>query len=119
MKGQIQCFFQKSGQGVFPPPPKLSQSQIVEKTTAFKTYVFIFYFAPIILSRYWNFHQSNQTCDLAGAASWPSLVYTMWEPRRLTTLWASTACYRGSFNFLPIIINYMIIIITQQIDLER
>jgi hypothetical protein len=24
-------------------------------------------------------------------------VYKMWEPRRLTTLWASTACYRGSF----------------------
>jgi hypothetical protein len=21
----------------------------------------------MILSRYWNFHQSNQTCDLAGA----------------------------------------------------
>jgi hypothetical protein len=24
----------------------------------------------------------------------------MWEPRRLTTLWASTACYRDSFPFL-------------------
>jgi hypothetical protein len=24
----------------------------------------------------------------------------MWEPRRLTALWASTACYRGSFTFL-------------------
>jgi hypothetical protein len=24
----------------------------------------------------------------------------MWEPRRLTTLWASTACYRNSFSFL-------------------
>jgi hypothetical protein len=23
----------------------------------------------------------------------------MWEPRRLTTLWASTACYRDSFTF--------------------
>jgi hypothetical protein len=23
----------------------------------------------------------------------------MWEPRRLTTLWASTACYRNSFPF--------------------
>jgi hypothetical protein len=23
----------------------------------------------------------------------------MWEPRRLTTLWVSTACYRGSFTF--------------------
>jgi hypothetical protein len=25
----------------------------------------------------------------------------IWEPRRLTTLWASTACYRDSFTFLP------------------
>jgi hypothetical protein len=24
----------------------------------------------------------------------------MWEPQRLTTLWASTACYRDSFTFL-------------------
>jgi hypothetical protein len=24
----------------------------------------------------------------------------MWEPRRLTTLWTSTACYRNSFNIL-------------------
>jgi hypothetical protein len=28
-------------------------------------------------------------------------VLKMWEPRRLTTLWASTACYKGSFIFLP------------------
>jgi hypothetical protein len=28
------------------------------------------------------------------------IVYKMWEPRRLTTLWASTACYRDSFTFL-------------------
>jgi hypothetical protein len=25
-----------------------------------------------------------------------SIVYKVWEPRRLTTLWASTACYRDS-----------------------
>jgi hypothetical protein len=24
----------------------------------------------------------------------------MWEPRRLTTLWASTSCYRDSFTFI-------------------
>jgi hypothetical protein len=24
----------------------------------------------------------------------------MWEPRRLRTLWAFTACYRDSFTFL-------------------
>jgi hypothetical protein len=28
------------------------------------------------------------------------IVQKMWEPRRLTTLWASTACYRDSFSFI-------------------
>jgi hypothetical protein len=27
------------------------------------------------------------------------IVEKMWEPRRLTTLWAFTACYRDSFSF--------------------
>jgi hypothetical protein len=27
------------------------------------------------------------------------LVYKMWEPQHLTTLWASTACCRDSFTF--------------------
>jgi hypothetical protein len=27
------------------------------------------------------------------------IVQKIWEPRRLTTLWASTACYRDSFTF--------------------
>jgi hypothetical protein len=27
------------------------------------------------------------------------IVYEMWEPRRLNTLWASTARYRDSFTF--------------------
>jgi hypothetical protein len=26
-------------------------------------------------------------------------VYKMWAPRRLTTLWASKACYRDTFTF--------------------
>jgi hypothetical protein len=26
----------------------------------------------------------------------------MWEPRRLTILWAFTVCYRESFTFLPL-----------------
>jgi hypothetical protein len=26
------------------------------------------------------------------------IVSKMWEPRRLTTLWASTACYSGNFT---------------------
>jgi hypothetical protein len=27
------------------------------------------------------------------------VIKKMWEPERVTTLWASTACYRGSFTF--------------------
>jgi hypothetical protein len=27
------------------------------------------------------------------------IVWKMWEPRRVTTLWAFTACYRDSFTF--------------------
>jgi hypothetical protein len=29
------------------------------------------------------------------------IVWKMWEPRRLTTVWASTACYGDSFT-LPL-----------------
>jgi hypothetical protein len=29
-----------------------------------------------------------------------SIVWKIWEPRRLITIWASTACYRDSFTFL-------------------
>jgi hypothetical protein len=32
-------------------------------------------------------------------AIYEPIVYKMWEPRRLTTLWAFTACYRDSFTF--------------------
>jgi hypothetical protein len=31
------------------------------------------------------------------------IVQKMWEPQHLTTLWASTACYRDSFTLLPLI----------------
>jgi hypothetical protein len=31
------------------------------------------------------------------------IFYKMWEPRRLTALWASTACYRDSFTFFTFI----------------
>jgi hypothetical protein len=33
------------------------------------------------------------------------IVEKMWEPRRLTTLWGSTACYRDIFIFLHFIIK--------------
>jgi hypothetical protein len=32
-------------------------------------------------------------------ANCKSIVYKMWEPRRLTTLWASRACYRVKFTY--------------------
>jgi hypothetical protein len=32
------------------------------------------------------------------AAICEPIVLKMWEPRRLTTLWASTACYRDSLT---------------------
>jgi hypothetical protein len=28
------------------------------------------------------------------------IVYKMWEPQHLTTLWASTTCYRDTYTFL-------------------
>jgi hypothetical protein len=28
------------------------------------------------------------------------IVEKVWEPRPLTTLWVTSACYRGSFTFL-------------------
>jgi hypothetical protein len=41
--------------------------------------------------------------DTLTAISEP-IVWRMWEPRRLTTLWASTACYRDNFT-LPYLIR--------------
>jgi hypothetical protein len=32
------------------------------------------------------------------AAIYEQTVYKLWEPQRLTTLWASTACYRDTFT---------------------
>jgi hypothetical protein len=32
-------------------------------------------------------------------AIYEPIVQKMWDPRLLTTLWASTTCYRGSFSF--------------------
>jgi hypothetical protein len=33
------------------------------------------------------------------------IVWKIWEPRRLTTLWAFTACYRDSFTFIFLILT--------------
>jgi hypothetical protein len=34
-------------------------------------------------------------------------VYKMWEPRRLTALWAFMACYRDRFTFFHITIAHL------------
>jgi hypothetical protein len=34
-------------------------------------------------------------------AIYEPIIWKMWEPRRLTTLWASAVSYRDSFIFLP------------------
>jgi hypothetical protein len=36
---------------------------------------------------------------LTNSAICEPIVQNMWEPRRLTTLWAFMACYRDSFTF--------------------
>jgi hypothetical protein len=38
-------------------------------------------------------------CEAYLTALCDTVVWKMWKPRRLTILWASTACYRDSFNF--------------------
>jgi hypothetical protein len=38
-------------------------------------------------------------------AIFESIVYKIWEPRRLTTLWAFMACYRDSFTFYITLYN--------------
>jgi hypothetical protein len=35
------------------------------------------------------------------------IVKIMWEPQHLTTLWASTACYRDTFTFLLFTFTYL------------
>jgi hypothetical protein len=34
------------------------------------------------------------------------IVYKMWDPRRLTTLWAFTTCYTAIFTFFYLIFIY-------------
>jgi hypothetical protein len=35
------------------------------------------------------------------------IVYKMWEPRCLTTLWASTASYRDTFTFTDLMLEFV------------
>jgi hypothetical protein len=57
--------------------------------------------------------------NLPGDKGWPALkadnltaicepsVYKVWEPRRLTNVWAATICYRDSFTFLSFNMKYL------------
>jgi hypothetical protein len=42
-------------------------------------------------------------------AIYDPIVYKMWEPRRLTTLWASTACYKYNYNFNFFMISFYVV----------
>jgi hypothetical protein len=44
------------------------------------------------------------------------IIQVMWEPRRLTTLWAFTACYRDSFTFL--LVELLRLLKVQMFELE-
>jgi hypothetical protein len=71
-----------------------------------------------LLDALWHWGRSQPLTEMStgnylGGKGWPTLkadsltavcepiVYKIWEPRRLTTLWASTACYRDKFTFFP------------------
>jgi hypothetical protein len=43
----------------------------------------------------------------------------MWQLRRLTTLWASTACYRDRFTFLLLYVLYIIAVPIHLEDILR
>jgi hypothetical protein len=41
------------------------------------------------------------------------IVYKMWGHRRLTTLWASTACYRDSFIFYVLNMRLAVLLLSE------
>jgi hypothetical protein len=47
--------------------------------------------------------QPTRKADNLTAICEPIIYRKTWEPRRLTTLWASTVCYRDSFTFFFIV----------------
>jgi hypothetical protein len=42
---------------------------------------------------------STRKADNTYRHVWADRLEKMWEPQRLTTLWAFTACYRDNFTF--------------------
>jgi hypothetical protein len=50
------------------------------------------------------------------------IVLKMWEPRCLTTVWASTACYRDSFFFYTLMagrVRNVILVIKCRADISK
>jgi hypothetical protein len=45
--------------------------------------------------------QAARKADNLTAICEPIVKKNVWEPRRLTTLWVSTACYRDRFTIFP------------------
>jgi hypothetical protein len=41
-------------------------------------------------------------------AIYEPIVYKLWEPQNLTTLWASTACYRDTYPYLNVFKDFVI-----------
>jgi hypothetical protein len=51
---------------------------------------------------------SSHTAGHKCTTGWRAMVYTMWEPWHLTTLWTFTACYGDSFAFLLFFLRLLI-----------
>jgi hypothetical protein len=54
-----------------------------------------------------NLHRGKCAADMQGWQPYRHLwtdCLEMWKPRRLTTLWASTACYRSIFTFFTTLV---------------
>jgi hypothetical protein len=51
----------------------------------------------------WDKERPARKADTLTAICEP-IILKMWEPRRLTTLWASMVCYRDNFTFLPFVL---------------
>jgi hypothetical protein len=92
---------------------------------------------PIALRPLWSSGQSfslqiqrSRSSNLPGGNGRPALkadnltavcestVYKMWEPRRLTTLWVSTACYKERFIFFYPKNNYSYSILNHQWNIK-
>jgi hypothetical protein len=59
----------------------------------------------------WGEGQLAPKADSLTAISEPRLSKKMWEPQCLTTVWASTACYRDSFIIIIVFILIFLVLV--------